>query len=453
MTIRTLLIANRGEIAVRIIRTARELGIRTVAVASDADARALHTRVADEVVRIGRAPAQASYLDHAAVLAAAASSGADAVHPGYGFLAESAAFARAVQEAQLTWVGPSPESIELMGNKSRAIRAAIDAGVPTVPGTGRPLAPDDDAAAVAADIGFPLAIKAAAGGGGRGIRIVRDPAEFAKALDVARAEAQAAFGDGDVYLERFIEHARHVEVQVLGDGVDAVHLFGRDCSMQRRNQKIVEEAGVPNLPPDVADRMLDASVELARRTNYSGAGTIEFLYDADRREVAFIEMNTRLQVEHPVTELVTGIDLVAEQLRIAAGERLGYAQQDVAARGHAIELRVNAEDPANGFMPSPGTLDALTLPGGPGVRVDFGVEAGDAVVPYYDSLIGKISVWAPTRELAIARAARALDETHVTGVRTTLPILRALVARPEFAAATHTTRFIESTPDILGGSE
>ena len=451
--LRTLLIANRGEIAVRIIRSAREFGLRTVAIASDADALAMHARLADEVVMVGPASAAKSYLDHEAVLAAAAESGADAVHPGYGFLSESAEFARKVQEAGLVWVGPSPEAIELMGDKARAIQAAVEAGVPTVPGTGRPLTADDDAEALAEGIGYPLAIKAAAGGGGRGIRIVHEPAQLRQSLDTARAEARAAFGDDAVYLERFIANARHVEVQILGDGHDVVHFYGRDCSMQRRHQKIIEEAGVPNLPEEVAERMHSAAVALARRARYVGAGTVEFLYDANRQEVAFIEMNTRLQVEHPVTELVTDIDLVREQLRIAAGERLGYAQDDIAIRGHAIEFRINAEDPARNFLPSPGRLDVLALPGGPGVRLDFGVEWGDSIAPYYDSLIGKIIVFAGDREAAIERAARALAETRIEGIATTLPILRALIARPEFAAATHTTRFIESTPDLLGGHE
>ena len=449
---RKLLIANRGEIAVRIIRSAREFGLRTVAIASDADALAMHARLADEVVRIGPAAASASYLDHDAVLAAAAETGADAIHPGYGFLSESAAFARRVRDAGLVWVGPTPESIELMGDKARAIRTAIEAGVPTLPGTGRPLIETDDTAAIADAIGYPLAIKAAAGGGGRGIRIVHEPTELESALSTARAEARAAFGDDAVYLERFIANARHIEVQVLGDGHDFVHFHGRDCSMQRRNQKVLEEAGVPNLPAGIAERLHEAAVTLAKRVDYVGAGTVEFLYDVDREEIAFIEMNTRLQVEHPVTELVTDVDLVREQLRIAAGQRLGYAQEDIAVRGHAIEFRINAEDPAKGFFPSPGRLDVLALPGGPGVRLDFGVEWGDSVVPYYDSLIGKITIFAGDRDAAIERAMRALAETRIEGIATTLPLLRVLVARPEFASATHTTRFIESTSDLLGGT-
>lgn len=447
--IRRLLIANRGEIALRIIRTAREMGIETVLVASQPDAESLAAAHADRTIVIGPAPAAKSYLSHEAVLGAAREAEVDAIHPGYGFLSESADFARKVQESGLVWVGPDPESIELMGDKARAIEAAIAAGVPTLAGSGGPVPYDADLATLGEQVGFPLAIKAAAGGGGRGIRIVREPKDFAGAIDVARAESKAAFGDATVYLERFVSNARHVEVQVLGDGVDAVHFGDRDCSMQRRQQKIVEEAPAPDMPDEVRERMRVSAVELARRCAYRGAGTVEFLYDAEREEVAFIEMNTRLQVEHPITEEISGVDLVREQLRIAGGEPLGYGQDEVELRGHALEFRLNAEDPANGFMPSPGTLETFDWPGGPGVRLDLGVEPGHVVAPFYDSLIGKVIVRAASRELAIERAIRVLGELDLQGVKSTLPLLRRLVASPEFRAVEHSTTFLESRPDLM----
>lgn len=450
--IRRLLIANRGEIAVRIIRTAREMGIETVLAMSEADTSSLAALLADESVVIGPAPAGRSYLDHEAVLGAARSSGCDAIHPGYGFLSESAAFARKAQEAGFTWVGPDPEAIELMGDKARAIAAAIEAGVPTLEGTGGAVPHDADVDAIGAKLGFPLAVKASAGGGGRGIRIVHDAAELAGTVEVARAEAKAAFGDDAVYFERFVPTARHVEVQVLGDGVDAVHFGDRDCSLQRRQQKVVEEAPAPNMPDAVRLRMRDSAVELARRCGYRGAGTVEFLYDAEREEVAFIEMNTRLQVEHPITEEIAGIDLVREQLRIAGGERLGYAQDDIVLRGHAFEFRINAEDPANGFMPSPGVLELMELPGGPGVRLDLGIAPGGAVAPFYDSLIGKVIVSAPSRDHALDRASRVLAELEIEGVKTTLPMLRLLVEEPEVRAVAHHTKYLESRPELMGGA-
>ena len=445
-----LLVANRGEIAVRIIRTAHEMGIVVVAVVSEADKTSYAAELADEVIVIGPAPASLSYLNQDAVLKAAIESGADAVHPGYGFLSENAAFARKVIAAGITWVGPSPESIELMGDKSRARQAAIDAGVPTLRGTEGALRDDDDIVSIAAGIGYPLVVKASAGGGGRGIRLVASPADLVSTVGIAQAEALAAFNSSDVYFELFVTKARHVEVQIFGDGENYVHLGDRDCSMQRRQQKVLEEAPAPGLPDHVRQLMRDSSVDLARQTSYVGAGTVEFLYDPETEEVAFIEMNTRLQVEHPITEAITGIDLVREQLRIASGEKLGYSQEDVAFAGHALEFRINAEDPSNNFMPSPGVISSLHLPGGPGVRVDFGFIAGSAVAPFYDSLLGKIIVWAPTRELAISRAERVLGEARIEGVKTTAGLLRTLVALDDFQQVTHHTAYIESVPDLLG---
>ncbi len=445
-----LLIANRGEIAVRIIRTARELGITTVAVVSEADKASYAADLADEAIVIGPAPAGLSYLSHEAVLKAAADSGADAVHPGYGFLSENAEFARKVIAAGLIWVGPSPASIELMGDKSRARRAAIDAGVPTLPGTETALQDGDDIEAIAAFIGYPLVVKASAGGGGRGIRLVVNPDELVATVDIAQAEALAAFDSSDVYFEKFVSRARHVEVQILGDGENFVHLGDRDCSMQRRQQKILEEAPAPGLPDEVRQRMRDSSLELARKAHYVGVGTIEFLYDPETHEAAFIEMNTRIQVEHTITEAITGIDLVREQLRIASGEKLGLTQEDVHFTGHALEFRINAEDPDNNFMPSPGIIKALTLPGGVGVRSDFGFVAGKSVAPFYDSLLGKIIVWAPTRDIAIARAERALDETDIEGIKTTVGLLRRLVSLADFAEVNHHTKYIETAVDLIG---
>ena len=448
-----LLIANRGEIAVRIIRTAREMGITTVAVVSEADKSSYAADLADEAIVIGPAPAGLSYLSHDAVLKAAADSGADAVHPGYGFLSENAEFARKVIDAGLIWVGPSPASIELMGDKSRARRAAIDAGVPTLPGTESALREGDDIAAIAALIGYPLVVKASAGGGGRGIRLVVNPDELIATVDIAQAEALAAFDSSDVYFEKFVTRARHVEVQILGDGVNFVHLGDRDCSMQRRQQKILEEAPAPGLPDEVRQRMRDSSLELARKASYVGVGTIEFLYDPVTHEAAFIEMNTRIQVEHTITEAITGIDLVREQLRIASGEKLGLTQDDVRFTGHALEFRINAEDPDNNFMPSPGVIKTLNLPGGVGVRSDFGFVAGKSVAPFYDSLLGKIIVWAPTREIAIARAERALDETDIEGIKTTVGLLRRLVSLSDFAEVNHHTKYIETAVDLIGAAK
>ncbi|MFE2655905.1 acetyl/propionyl/methylcrotonyl-CoA carboxylase subunit alpha [Brevibacterium sp. NPDC059310] len=443
-----LFIANRGEIAVRIIRTARQLGIRTTLAVSEADTDSLAAQMADDTALVGPAPATASYLNGEAVLKAARESGADALHPGFGFLSENADFAQMVSDAGIIWVGPDPESIRLMGNKAAARAAAVDAGVPTLAGSDGALAADADVTAIAAEIGYPLVVKASAGGGGRGIRRVESAEQLPATIDIARAEAAAAFGDDALYMERFVDRARHVEVQVLGDGERYIHLGDRDCSMQRRQQKVIEEAEAPRLPDHVRDLIRSSSVELARRSGYKGAGTVEFLYDPARETAAFIEMNTRLQVEHPVTEFVTGIDIVAEQLRIAEGRGLSVTQDEVAFDGHAIEVRINAEDPAHNFMPSPGTITALRWPDGEGVRIDSGFVEGGVVAPFYDSMLAKLIVHAPDRDQAIAKMQRALDDTEIDGVKTTVPLLRALIAREEFAAVDHYSTFVESA-DIL----
>jgi acetyl-CoA carboxylase biotin carboxylase subunit len=418
---RKVLIANRGEIAVRIIRACRELGLSPVAVYSEADQDALHVRRADEAICIGKPPAHASYLNIAAVLDAARRTGADAIHPGYGFLAESARFAEACRREGITFVGPSVEAIEQMGDKSVARGLARAAGVPTVPGADGVTDPRV-ASATAGELGYPVLIKAAAGGGGRGIHVAQGDAELAEAVRMAEREAQAAFGDKTLYLEKLLEGARHVEVQVLGDQHGhVIHLYDRECSLQRRRQKLMEEGPSPALEPDQRRAIADAAVGLAASVGYAGAGTVEFLVEP-AGAFHFIEMNTRLQVEHAVTEAITGLDVVREQLLVAAGEALGMRQDDVPLYGSAIEFRINAEDPDNGFMPSPGRITAVELPGGPGVRVDSAVYAGCDVAPFYDSLIAKLVVWAPDREQAVLRGRRALQELRLEGVKTTAPL-------------------------------
>ena len=441
---RKLLVANRGEIAIRIIRAARELGIPTVAVCSEPDVEALHARAADEQVVIGPAAAARSYLDIDAVLKAAVEVGADAVHPGYGFLSERADFAERLDQAGITFVGPSAEAIRLMGDKALARSTAAHAGVPTVPGSDGPVAGVPEALDVAAEIGYPVAVKAAAGGGGRGIRVVGTPEELRTAVPTAQAEAAAAFGHGEVYLERFVEHAHHVEVQVFGDGSRFLHLGERECSLQRRRQKILEEAPSPSISEQVREAMTTAAVRLAAEVSYRGAGTVEFLYDPDHHDFFFIEMNTRIQVEHPITEMVTGRDLVREQLSVAAGNPLSFTQEDVEVRGHSIELRLNAEDPAMQFMPSPGPLEVMRMPAGPFVRIDSGYEQGTAVSPYYDSLLAKVVVWDENRPRALARARRALDEVHIVGVQTTAPFLREVLDLPEVVEGRYHSTFLEA---------
>ncbi|MCM8750281.1 acetyl-CoA carboxylase biotin carboxylase subunit [Thermomicrobiaceae bacterium CFH 74404] len=439
---RKVLVANRGEIAVRVMRACRELGIATVAVYSEADATALHVRYADEARCIGPAVATRSYLNIEALVQAARETGAEAVHPGYGFLAENAAFARACREAGLVFIGPSPEAIELMGDKAAARTLAREAGVPVVPGT-----PDkvstEEALAAAEEIGFPLMVKAAAGGGGRGIRVVECREELAGAVAIAAQEAQAAFGDGALYLERYLSRPRHIEVQVLGDEHgNVLHLFERECSIQRRRQKLLEEAPSPALTPELREQICAAAVRLARAAGYTSAGTLEFLLDQEG-QFYFLEMNTRIQVEHPVTELVTGVDLVKEQIRVAAGEPLRWQQEELELRGHAIEFRINAEDPEMGFFPSPGVVEALELPGGPGVRVDHALYAGYEIPPYYDSLIAKLIVWGVDREEALARGRRALAELRIEGIATTAPFHRRLLGDPAVIAADYHVQFLD----------
>ncbi len=444
-----ILIANRGEIAVRIARTAREMEIQTVLVVSEADAGSLAARTADQFVVVGPAPAPASYLNQDAIIAAALETGCDAVHPGYGFLSEDAAFARKVADAGLVWVGPDAVAIEMMGNKSMARESARKAGVPVLRGSDGPLDADTDAVTVARSIGYPLVVKASAGGGGRGIRLIRNEEELLDTIEMARGEAASVFGDPTVYLERFVEHARHVEVQLLADGTNFIHLGDRDCSMQRRSQKVIEEAPAPDLPDAVRQRMRESSVELARQCGYSGAGTVEFLYDPSNHEAAFIEMNTRIQVEHPITEQITGIDLVREQLLIAATGSMSLAQEDIHFNGHAIECRINAEDPDNNFFPSPGLIKAMEWPSGEGIRVDTGVEAGSVVSPFYDSMLAKLIVHAADRDATIAATLAALDATRIEGVKTTIPVHKMLLSRPEFAAVSHHSKFIETAADLL----
>ncbi|MEU4837489.1 acetyl-CoA carboxylase biotin carboxylase subunit [Nocardia testacea] len=440
---RKLLIANRGEIAVRIARAAREQGIFSVAVYSEADREAEHVSLADEAVLVGPAPAPASYLAVDAILAAVRSSGADAVHPGYGFLSENADFAQAVLDAGAIWVGPEPNAIREMGDKVAARKSAEAAGVPTVPGSVGEIHDATEAGRVAERIGFPLAIKAAAGGGGRGIRIVTRQEDLAAAIGTAQAEARAAFGSDAVYVERFIPRARHIEVQIFGDGKDAVHLGLRDCSMQRRRQKVIEEAGELGLPEEVVDGMSAAAVQLAASVGYTGAGTVEFLFDELRTEYYFIEMNTRIQVEHPVTEMIYRRDLVGEQLRVAAGNPLSFTQADLVPHGHAIEVRINAEDPERNFLPSPGTIERFDLPAGPFVRVDSGFKAGSVVAPFYDSMLAKVIVWGEDRPAALARLARALRELAIEGVTTTAEFVNTVLSTEEFRNGRYHTTWLE----------
>lgn len=427
-SIRKLLVANRGEIAVRIIRAAQGLGIPTVAACSEADVDALPARLADEVRVIGPARADRSYLNGEALIAAALDSGADAIHPGYGFLSENAAFAQAVVEAGLVFVGPDAATIRQMGDKAEARRTAKAAGVPVVPGSPGELDSLEAALACAVEVGYPLLIKASAGGGGRGIRIAHDAEELAREFPLAQREAQAAFGSGAVYLERFIRQARHIEVQVLGDGQRAVHLFERECSLQRRRQKVFEEAPSPALSEAQRAALCESAVRLARQIGYRGAGTLEYLFDAVCGEFFFIEMNTRIQVEHPVTEMVTGVDLVQWMLRIAGGEPLSLSQEEIRLQGAALEMRINAEDPARNFFPSPGVVQSLSWPQGEGVRVDSHLFEGYRVPAYYDSLLAKVVVQGADRNEAFARAEQALAATRLTGMATTLPLHRLLLA-------------------------
>ncbi len=444
-----VLVANRGEIALRVIRACRELGIQTVAVYSEADRESLHVRFADDDVCIGPPQARQSYLNIARIIAAAEITGADAIHPGYGFLAENAEFARICRASNITFIGPLPEQIEAMGDKASARRLAADAGVPTVPGSEGILENPEEALEVAEQIGFPVLIKASAGGGGKGMRIAREPEQFTQMFSLAQNEALAAFGDGSVYVEKFLDRPRHIEIQVLGDTHGRIVQLGeRDCSVQRRHQKLVEESPSPAVNAGLRARFGEAAVRLASAIGYLGAGTLEFLLDPSGC-FFFMEMNTRIQVEHPVTEMVTGFDLVKEQIRIAAGEPLSLPPEINGLRGHAIECRVNAEDPARNFQPSPGQITAYHPPGGPGVRVDTHVYAGYTVPPFYDSLLAKVIVHGRDRTEALVRMGQALDSFILEGVTTTIPFLSRLIRHPDFVAGKVDTRFLERefTPD------
>ena len=450
MTIGKLLIANRGEIALRILRSCRELGIATVAVHSTVDRNALHVQLADEAVCVGEAPSSRSYLNVPNILAAATSRGADAIHPGYGFLAENADFAEKCLDHGITFVGPSPASILAMGDKSTAKATMQRVGVPTIPGSEGLLRDPAEAAALAERMGYPVMIKATAGGGGRGMRLVPGPEQLESLFRAAQGEAEAAFGNPGLYMEKFIDKPRHVEVQVLADRHgNVVHLGERDCSIQRRHQKLLEEAPSPGLEESLRRRMGDAAVAAARSIGYEGAGTVEFLVDRSGA-FYFMEMNTRIQVEHPVTEMVTGIDLIAEQLRIAGGEPISVRQEEIRLTGHAIECRINAEDPRHNFRPAPGRITGWLPPGGPGVRIDSHVYTGYEIPPFYDSLIGKLIVWGVDRDHALRRLRRALSECAVTGIPTTIDFHLALLDRPEFQRGEVYTKFVEQ--EMLGSS-
>ncbi len=437
-----VLIANRGEIALRIIRACRELDIQTVAVYSEADRESLHVRFADDDVCIGPPPGKDSYLKIPRLIAAAEITGADAIHPGYGFLAENAEFAETCRASGITFIGPTPEQIRVMGDKASARRAMSEVGVPIVPGTPGPVEDVEDALDFAREIGFPVIIKAAAGGGGKGMRVARDPDDFARSFQLARSEALSAFGNGDVYVEKFLERPRHVEFQILGDTHgNVIHLGERDCSVQRRHQKLIEEAPCPVMTPDLRERMGEAAVRGAKAINYVGAGTIEMLLDEDG-SFYFMEMNTRIQVEHPVTEMLTGVDLVKEQIRVAAGLPLSVTKTPE-LRGHVIECRVNAEDPSRNFQPSPGKIETFHQPGGPGVRIDTHAYAGYTVPPFYDSMIAKVIVQGNTREEALKRMQIALESFVIEGIRTTMPFLARVMQHPGFQAGQVHTKWLE----------
>ena len=445
-----ILIANRGEIAMRVIYACRELGIKTVAVYSEADEHALHVRFADEDICIGPARSADSYLSVPAIISAAEITGADAIHPGYGFLSESAYLAEVCEACHIRFIGPDPTVIRLMGDKARARRAMKKAGVPILPGSEGPVEGEEQALKVAREIGYPVIIKATAGGGGRGMRVVQAPADLGQALKTAQREAEAAFGIGDVYVEKYVVAPRHIEFQVLGDHYGGVVSLGeRECSIQRRHQKLVEESPSVALTEKIRKKMGAVVVDAARAVQYANAGTFEFLMDKDGR-FYFMEVNTRLQVEHPVTELVTGIDIVKEQIRIAAGERLSFKQSEITFTGHALECRINAEDPET-FTPSPGTIHAFSVPGGPGVRVDTAAHTDCTIPPYYDSMIAKVITYGRDRQEAIARMRRALEMTVIEGIKTTIPLHLRILAEPDFQAGRLSTAFMDRFQAPSGG--
>ena len=446
-----ILIANRGEIALRIMRSAKEMGIKTVAVFSEADRTALHVRYADEAICIGPAPSNQSYLKSDKIIDACKLTGAQAIHPGYGFLSENAGFAQSVANAGLILVGPSPQAMETMGNKLSAKAAAMKYDIPMVPGTEEAITDINEAKLRAVEVGFPILIKAAAGGGGKGMRIVDAVADFEEQMQLAVSEATSAFGDGSVFIERYVSSPKHIEIQVLGDSHgNIVHLFERDCSVQRRHQKVIEEAPSATLTPAIREKMGKCAVDVARSVNYTGAGTVEFIMD-DQLNFYFLEMNTRLQVEHPVTELITGIDLVKEQIKIARGEAISFKQEDLTIQGHAVELRVYAEDPANNFLPDIGTLQTYITPKGPGVRVDDGFEQGMEIPIYYDPMIAKLITFGKDREEAIERMVRAINEYHITGITTTLPFGLFVMQHEAFTSGNFDTHFVKKyfTPQSL----
>jgi len=444
-----VLIANRGEIALRVIRACKELGLETVAVYSEADRESLHVRFADDDVCIGRAPSRDSYLNIPRLIAAAEITGADAIHPGYGFLAENAEFAEKVGASNITFIGPSPEQIRQMGDKAAARKLAKEQGVPTVPGSPGPVESLEEGQQVAGEIGFPVIIKAAAGGGGKGMRVANDVEQFTQSFTLAKQEALAAFNSDEVYIEKYLARPRHIEIQIMGDTHGKVmHLCERDCSVQRRHQKLVEEAPSPAVDQTLRQDIGDAAVKLAESIGYVGAGTIEFLLDTDG-SFYFMEMNTRIQVEHPVTEMCTNFDLVKEQIAVAAGAPLSFVMNGHRLRGHAIECRVNAEDPSRNFQPSPGLITAYHPPGGPGVRVDTHIYAGYTVPPYYDSLLAKVIVHGNTRTEALARMRQALDSFIIEGVTTTIPFLGRVMRHPDFVAGKIDTKFLEREPHLL----
>jgi acetyl-CoA carboxylase biotin carboxylase subunit len=443
-----VLVANRGEIALRVIRACRELGIQTVAVYSEADRESLHVRFADDDVCIGPAPARESYLRIPRLIAAAEITGADAIHPGYGFLAENAEFAETCAASNITFIGPTPEQIRVMGDKAAARKAMADVGVPIIPGTPGGVEDVEEALTLAREIGFPVIIKAAAGGGGKGMRVAKDADDFARSFQLARSEALSAFGNGEVYVEKYLARPRHIEFQIMGDKHgNTIHLGERDCSVQRRHQKLIEEAPSPIMTPELRERMGEAAVRGAKSIRYVGAGTIEMLYNEDG-SFYFMEMNTRIQVEHPVTEMLTGIDLVKEQIRVAAGERLSVKELPP-LRGHVIECRVNAEDPARNFQPSPGKIEVFHPPGGPGVRLDTHVYAGYTVPPFYDSLIAKLVVQGRDRQEAIRRMHMALESFIIEGVTTTIPFLGRVMMHKKFQAGDVDTKFLEREGELM----